>query len=54
MGPGKPIILTDSSYSVEKEKQAQQQDHISNQRAKNALPVYGFRTKSHPVDYACT
>ena len=51
MGQGKPIILTDSSYSAEKENQAHKKDHISDQGAEDALPENGFRAKANAVDH---
>ena len=53
MGSGKPIWLTDISYSEEEEKQTNNEDDIRDQRAEDTLPVYGTRTKANAVNDAC-
>ncbi|SAD76336.1 Uncharacterised protein [Enterobacter cloacae] len=39
MGHGKPITLTDISYSEEEENQTGEENQIGNQWAEDALPV---------------
>lgn len=48
-----PYIFKEVSYSQEEENQADDKDDIRKERTKNPLPVYGFRAKTHAVDYAC-
>ncbi len=54
MGSGKPISLTDISYSEEEENQTGEKNQIGNQRAEDALPVKRFRTKADTVNHTCT
>ena len=53
MGQGKPITLTDISYSEEEENQTGEENLIGNQWAEDALPVKRFRTKADTVNHAC-